>query len=166
MIRNFSNGNIKIKNLFNEINIIYFYFRPFIWFVFVNEFLFDFYLLEGESMLPTFEPYGNIVFVEKISNNKIWQKIFGFKKQYKRGEIVCAINPTNHNMNICKRIIYLEGDEVELKNGNKILIPPNNLWIEGDNKFNSMDSRKFGYISNHLILGRVLFTIWPNFKWL
>jgi len=154
----------KISNFFNELNIIYLYFRPFIWFVFINEFIFDFYMLEGESMIPTFEPYGNIVFVEKFSSNKIFQFIFPNYKLISTGDIVCVGNPTNHEMKLCKRIIHTEGDIVQLSNGDEIKIPPNNLWIEGDNKDNSFDSRKFGYIPKQLVLGKVVFLIWPKFK--
>lgn len=154
-----------LRKISSEINMIYLYFRPFVWFIFINEFIFDFYILEGESMLPTFEPFGNIVLLNKLTTNKYYMKLFGLKKkEYRKGEIVCVVNPTNHEMKICKRVIHLEGEEVELKNGNTITIPKNHVWVEGDNKANSMDSRKLGPIPKQMIIGRVPLQIWPKIR--
>jgi inner membrane protease subunit 1 len=153
----------QIKKLYVD----YLFLRPFIWLVFIDEFIFDFYLLEGESMLPTFDSYGNIVIVDKItSNNFLIKLIYGEsqKRTYKRGEIVCLNNPTTIDGKICKRIVHLEGDEVKLRNGNKITIPNNHVWVEGDNKENSYDSRSFGPIPLALVLGRVPVQIWPRLK--
>jgi type IV secretory pathway protease TraF len=44
------------------------------------------------------------------------------------------------------------------------MIPKNHIWIEGDNKFNSKDSRLFGPISNELVLGIVRYRVWPFIK--
>ena len=145
-------------------------------------------------MLPTFQPYGNIVIVEKLSTNKFLrnfinnfttvfnENIYTFKInksnfddnfskekpiiKYKKGEIICVQNPLDSTMKLCKRVIYLEGEEVTLRNGNVIQVPNNHIWVEGDNKENSLDSRRFGPISKHLVVGRVPCLIWPNFKYL
>jgi signal peptidase I len=150
------------KSTLVEIHSTYLYFRPFIWFIFINEFIFDFYLLEGESMMPTFDPYGNIVIVEKISVNNFLRR--NKKLNFEKGEIVCAVNPLDREMKICKRVLYNSGESVRLKNGDIIQIPENHIWIEGDNKQNSMDSRRFGPIPKTLILGRVPIQIWPKIK--
>jgi signal peptidase I len=172
-IKNFINYFKISKNVITEMHGTYLYFRPFIWFIFINEFIFDFYLLEGESMLPTFDAYGNIVIVEKISTNLFLRKFMnGYVKgksceintPYQKGEIVCVINPSDSDMKICKRIIYLEGEEVTLRNGNVIVVPKNHLWVEGDNKENSMDSRRFGPVPKQLVVGRVPIQIWPKIK--
>ena len=152
---------LKIKQIYVD----YLFLRPFIWLVFIDEFIFDFYLLEGESMLPTFDSYGNIVIVDKITSNNFLNKIISNKtRTYKRGEIVCLNNPTTVDGKICKRIIHLEGDEVKLRSGNIINIPKNHVWVEGDNKENSYDSRSFGPIPLALVLGRVPVQIWPRIK--
>ncbi len=172
-LRNFLGFFRITKDVVKECHHTYLYFRPFIWFIFINEFIFDFYLLEGESMLPTFDAYGNIVLVEKVSTNRSLRKLFGrcikgeqgnISTPFRRGEIVCVVNPTDTEMKICKRVIHLEGDEVTLRNGNVILIPKNHLWVEGDNKDNSLDSRRFGPVPKQLILGRVPVQVWPKFK--
>ena len=40
----------------------------------------------------------------------------------------------------------------------------NNIWVEGDNKVDSFDSRIFGPINNKLINGRILLALFPKFK--
>ena len=38
------------------------------------------------------------------------------------------------------------------------------IWIEGDNKKNSFDSRNFGWIKKEFIIGNVLIEIYPKMK--
>jgi inner membrane protease subunit 1 len=145
-----------IKKYFDKLHNGYLSIRFIVWFVFIHEFIFDFYQLEGESMLPTFDAYGDIVIVEKFSK-------FFKKKNYTKGEIVCLTNPINNSMSLCKRILYLEGETLTLTNGHEYKVPKNHIWVEGDNKDNSLDSRKFGAIPKQLIQGRVYMQIWPKY---
>jgi signal peptidase I len=139
-----------IKTFTKPVYSFYLDMRFIVWFMFLNEFIFEFFMLEGESMLPTFKQFGDIVLVNKLS------------RKYKKGDVVCVINPIENDMVMCKRIVYSEGEVVKLRNNNEIVIPKNHYWVEGDNKANSLDSRKFGAISKHLIKGRVMFQIWPK----
>ena len=150
---------MRIKFFLNHAYNSYLNFRFLVWFVFIHEFIFDFYQLEGESMIPTFNAFGDIVIVEKIS------KSIGTYKA-KKGEIICLTNPVNENMSLCKRIIHLEGETVQLSNGNEYVVPKNHIWVEGDNKSNSLDSRKFGAVPLQMIQGRVYFQIWPKLLYL
>lgn len=151
----------KIFNLqlefFKKCHQSYLYFRFLVWYIFLNEFIFDFFLLEGESMLPTFDAYGNIVIIDKLS-----YKFDAFK--FKRNDIVCLVNPVNPKMLMCKRIWKMENDVIfddgfQLERVNK-----NYIWVEGDNKENSLDSRKFGPVHKELIKGRVLMKVWPKLE--
>lgn len=144
------------KNIFKIIHKTYLDLRFLVWYIFLNEFVFDFYLLEGESMQPTFKSYGDIVFVDKLSKHST--------TDFKKGDIVSVINPINSDMKMCKRIVYKEGDKITFKNGNEIIVPKNHVWVEGDNKDNSLDSRKFGPISKHLIVGKIRMQVWPAIK--
>lgn len=146
------------SGFFNKCHQSYLYFRFLIWYIFVNEFVFDFFLLEGESMLPTFDAYGNIVIIDKLTPK------FSFLN-YKKGDVVCLLNPVNSKMFMCKRIIKTE-NEIILDDGiNKEFLRKNYFWVEGDNKENSLDSRKFGPIHKELIRGRVLMQVWPKVKY-
>jgi signal peptidase I len=41
------------------------------------------------------------------------------------------------------------------------LVPPGFYWVMGDNRPQSKDSRVFGPISKHLIVGRAFIRVWP-----
>jgi signal peptidase I len=150
---------MKLRNILNHTYNSYLNFRFLIWFVFIHEFIFDFYQLEGESMIPTFNAFGDIVVVEKVT------KSMGTFRA-RKGSIICITNPVNENMSLCKRILYLEGETVKLRNGNEYIVPKNHIWVEGDNKDNSLDSRKFGAVPLQLVQGRVFFQIWPKLSFL
>ena len=147
----------KYKRFWQITHETYLNFRFLVWYLFIHSYILDFHILEGESMYPTFQPYGDIVIVDKIT-----PRLLG--RGYKRGDIVCAINPVNNDINLCKRIHYFEGETVTFKNRNEVDVPPNHIWLEGDNKENSLDSRQFGPISRQMILGRVWIQIWPKFR--
>ena len=152
---------MKIKlnlGIFKKCHHSYIYFRFLVWYIFINEFVFDFFLLEGESMMPTFDSFGNIVIIDKFS--------YKLKNmQLKKGDIVCLINPINPKMFMCKRIKYFENDLIFKETESEEKIKLNYIWVEGDNSENSLDSRKFGPVHKELIKGRVLMQIWPRFKY-
>ena len=102
---------------------------------------------EGSSMEPTLFT-SNAILVEKFFYKRI--------RKIKRGDIIIAKSPIDSSIDICKRIIHLENDYVD-----NIKIPKNHVWIEGDNKNNSLDSRIHGPIPVSLIYGRVLFSLYP-----
>ncbi len=147
------------NRFFREYYDYYISLRFLVWYIFINEFLFEFFLLEGESMLPTFNTYGEIVVLDKF-----FYKFSRFK--LKKDDLVCSINPIKLDSFLCKRIIKVEGDEIYDKNDDERSekIKKNYIWIEGDNKDNSTDSRKFGPIHNELIRGRILLQVWPNVR--
>ncbi|KAF0686813.1 Aste57867_21410 [Aphanomyces stellatus] len=118
----------------------------------------DIVLCVGPSMLPTLNEHGDIVLLDKVTPH--WRKLHN-------GEIVIAKSPTNHRQTVCKRIIASEGETVALKhryNSSKIelkTVPKGHVWLEGDNKHDSHDSRYYGPVPYAMIQGRVLLRIWP-----
>ena len=42
-----------------------------------------------------------------------------------------------------------------------VKVPDGHIWVEGDNPWNSNDSRNYGAIPASLIVGRVVCRIWP-----
>jgi len=48
--------------------------------------------------------------------------------------------------------------------GHSIRVPPNAMWVEGDNKFASKDSRHYGPVSRNLVVYRAMARIQPDFK--
>ena len=73
----------------------------------------------------------------------IIQSFFYKKKSgIKKGDIIISKSPVKPEIDICKRVQHIEGEIVY-----GIKIPRNHIWIEGDNKDNSFDSRHHG---NHI----------------
>lgn len=70
-------------------------------------------------------------------------------------------SPSDPKMFICKRIIGMPGDKVKVNLFNNEIVPRGYIWLEGDNKHNSTDSRTYGPVPQGLVRGRVLCRIWP-----
>ena len=91
---------------------------------------------------------------------------------------------TSANEDLIKRVIALEGDAVEISdnqvlvNGEAIpepylnpgtlmadmaetIIPPGHIWVMGDNRNASSDSRVFGPIEINDVVGEAIVRIWP-----
>lgn len=131
-------------------------------------------------MQPTLEDR-NILLIEKISLR------FG---KLQRGDIVTVNVPEfldQGRETIIKRIIALENDTVEIKEGrvfvngkeleenyivgsmtrsmdsryDNVTVPKGHIYILGDNRNNSMDSRMRGPIDIKKVSGKVLVRIFP-----
>lgn len=136
--------------------------------------------VSGPSMEPTLET-GHILIVEKITQR------FGTLKQ---GDIVSLYVPEQLDegkKNIIKRIVALEGDRVEIKDGtvyvNKkrlddsfltekytpaytqeysdLVVPKGCVFVLGDNRTNSKDSRMMGPIPVDRVMGKTFVRLFP-----
>ena len=103
---------------------------------------------EGKSMEPTLQDSSMIIV------DKLFYKYRGIR----RGDVIIAQSMVNPAMDICKRVALMEG---EMTHETNLKIPKNHIWIEGDNKHNSYDSRHHGPIPLCLVKGRVLFSLYP-----
>ncbi|KAI3456046.1 hypothetical protein Pfo_012709 [Paulownia fortunei] len=114
--------------------------------------------LLGPSMLPTFND-GNIVLTERITSRlgKVgW------------GDVVLIRSPDNPRKVVAKRVKGVEGDVVSYLLDPKksdeqktVVVPKGHVWIEGDNIYNSYDSRQFGPVPYALIHSRIFLVVWP-----
>ncbi|GMK38108.1 signal peptidase I [Paenibacillus sp. CCS19] len=117
------------------------------------------------------------------------QRLFEDKLSYhitepKRGEIV-IINSKEEHRNLVKRVIALPGETIDFRDGavfvndvkldepytkgqsypnnfkTPYMVPDDHVFVLGDNRERSEDSRVFGAVSYADIDGRVLFRVWP-----
>eukprot|EP01080_Neovahlkampfia_damariscottae_P002853 gene2853-4696_t len=82
-----------------------------------------------------------------------------FKKKYDINDLIIFRKP-NENILVVKRISGLSGDIVHY-DGESTMIPKGKLWVEGDNKNNSIDSFDYGPISKGLVIGNPILIIHP-----
>jgi signal peptidase I len=133
------------------------------------------YRVEGESMLPNFHT-GEMVLVNKF--------IYKVRAPHP-GEVVVLDDPLNPQRQLIKRVIALPGETVTIKedrvyiNGrplaedyiNKellkgetlgpVTVPAANVFVMGDNRGNSSDSRRIGPIPITKLEGKALLRYWP-----
>ncbi len=107
----------------------------------------------------------------------------------RRGEVVVFRYPLNPGKDFVKRVVGLPTETVELRDGVVLInsepikelyptalaggdrgctnnygpqkIPLEQLFVLGDNRCNSEDSRFFGFVPKANIVGRALFVYWP-----
>lgn len=132
------------------------------------------FYIPSQSMEPTLVP-GDRVLVSKF--------IYRFTEP-KIGEIIVFVAPNDENRDFIKRIVALENDTVEVKDGrlyvnNKLSkgnyktmpgdysnwgpqkIGEDHVFVMGDNRPNSMDGRVFGPLPKKNILGKAFMVYWP-----
>jgi signal peptidase I len=132
--------------------------------------------VEGPSMEP------NLWAGEKVLIGKVE---YYFSKP-KRGDIVIVRFP-DRNEDIIKRVIATEGERISVSGGSvfingvklvepytqapadrdstELTVPPGMIFVMGDNRNNSHDSRDVGPIPLTDVLGRAYTIVWPLDKW-
>ncbi len=150
-------------------------------FLLIQTFVAQPYEVEQQSMETTLEP-GQYVLVDKLTPRF---------SDYKRGDIIvfhapASADPTG-TQNFIKRVIGVGGETVEIHDGHvfvngtqinepyldegvlttaptgagKWTLQKDQLFVLGDNRENSRDSRSFGPISTSSVLGRAWLRYWP-----
>ncbi|XP_062917699.1 mitochondrial inner membrane protease subunit 1 isoform X2 [Mobula hypostoma] len=114
------------------------------------EYLGEIVMCSGPSMEPTLKA-SDVIISEKLSRHFY---------RIEKGDVIIAVSPNDPKMNICKRVIGLEGDKIYTSGPldafkTQRYVPRGHVWLEGDNLQNSTDSRNYGPIPYALIKGRV-----------
>jgi signal peptidase I len=136
--------------------------------------------VKGASMVPTFST-GDYIFTSKIT-----YKI----RSIQRGDVVVFKEPKRSEIEYIKRVIGLPGDQVMvrsgivylnnvplqenyinlstplqpfgfLQEGIPVVVPPDHIFVMGDNREVSSDSREFGPIRISSLIGQVFYRYFP-----
>lgn len=131
--------------------------------------------IPSESMEHTID-VGDRILVNRVAYR------FG---SIKRGDIVVFLSPSEPGVDIVKRVIAIGGDTIEVRRGQvilndvpqyepyvnpgdtssfaKITIPPGNVFVMGDNRSNSQDSRfmRPPWLPEDNIIGKAFLIYWP-----
>lgn len=148
---------------------------------FLRTFVFSAYEIPSGSMEETIMT-GDLVFTEKVSY---------YTGSPKQGDIVTFDDPLVSNRTLIKRVVATGGQTVNLVDGKVVVdgveldepytegkrsdpfaktavsisypytVPEGCLWVMGDNRTNSQDSRYFGAIDASTVTGHAVFTYWP-----
>ena len=141
---------------------------------FIRSYIIHPFLIPTTSMEPTIR-IGDNLLIEKVS--------YRFRSP-KSGEIVVLDNPSGDGRKIIKRVIGCAGDHIKVTDDGHVIIneepleesyarytdigqafnydvPEGTVFVLGDNRGNSQDSRWFGPIPINTIIGKAVFRHWP-----
>ncbi|MGL5150566.1 MAG: signal peptidase I [Clostridium sp.] len=167
----------KIRNYFGVSSLFKAFIGPLIIsliFSFTFMYFFEITIVDGVSMEGTLHDSDKLLVSKKSYSDSI--------PKYK--DIIIIKHKTDIHDFIVKRVIGLPGQTIEIKNnevfidGNKleedyikeeikncsdmiVKIPENTVFVMGDNRNNSGDSRDIGVIPIEKIEGKVVFSLWP-----
>ncbi len=141
--------------------------------LFINAFLAQATVVRGQSMEPTLHDNERVI-VEKIS-----YRLMGGPH---RGDVVVLRLEGAHDM-LIKRVVALPGETVAVQGGQVFvdgmplteswavrqggpdypptLVPEGHVFVMGDNRSHSNDSRSFGPVPLKNIIGHAVFIYWP-----
>ena len=95
----------------------------------------------------------DIVLVDRLSI-----RFHSFDEDYLRNKIVICRDPRNPDSLVCKRVTWTSSDS-----GFLTRIPKGSVYLMGDARNNSKDSRDYGPVPIGLIQGVALYKLWPSF---
>jgi signal peptidase I len=144
----------------------------------VQAFLIKPFTIHQVSMEPTLDE-GDRILINRV--------VYHFRDP-KNGDIIVFHSPVTAGEDLVKRVIGVGGDRIAVRNGklyiNGVLqnepylleqrmagdypettIPEGQLFVMGDNRNNSGDSRFFGPIDEKLVLGCAFVVYWPIKHW-
>lgn len=139
----------------------------------IRSFFFEVYRVEGASMESTLHT-GDRVLVNK------WLYLW---RMPEKGEVIVFQYPKDPSRDFIKRVVAVSGDTVEIREGKVFvngellqevastltdretwaphLVEPDTVWVLGDNRSNSDDSRYFGSVHRTQIRGMAFYRVWP-----
>ncbi|MGH9152026.1 MAG: signal peptidase I, partial [Acidimicrobiales bacterium] len=143
----------------------------------IKTYLVQAFYIPSPSMEPT------LMIQDRVLVNKLSYRLHDVN----RGDVVVFERPPNESgtiRDLIKRVIGLSGDTVEGRDGDVYVngrelnepylpagtvtsqfgpekVPHGYVWVMGDNRANSSDSRVFGAVDEDRIVGRAFVRVWP-----
>jgi signal peptidase I len=123
---------------------------------------------------PTTTWHEPMIPVNELPSEGAWRRLWTrLTTGVSVGDVVVVQHPDRIGT-VCKRVVGLPGDVVtkpsmrkqvtqrlQRRRSGLMVIPDGHIWVEGDNPWNSSDSRSYGSVPAALIVGRVLMRVWP-----
>ncbi len=132
--------------------------------------------VDGTSMEPNLHT-GEYVIINK----------FAYKLgKVNPGDVIVFHFPGDPSQEYIKRVVGLPGDTVQVSNGRIFVngslaqesyiatrpdyqgtwvVPPDSLFVLGDNRNNSSDSHSWGSVPFNYVIGKAVFIYWPPDQW-
>lgn len=139
----------------------------------IRTFVVAVFVVEGRSMVATMHDG------ERLLVNRF---IYRFRTPH-QGEIIVFRYPRQPDRDFIKRVVAVAGDKVEIRAGkvyvnDKLMpeaptvradtrdappavVPPDSVWVLGDNRGGSEDSRFFGEVPLDHVKGQAFLRFWP-----
>ncbi len=162
-----------------EFGVLHFLFIPafclILAFGVIRPFVAEIFYVPSESMEPTFEAGDQILALKFV---------YRFVEP-RRGDLIVFDSPEQGGGTTTKRLVGLPGDAVEVRDGvlsvngkpqrepyvnyrrtdgnffGPRIVPRGQVFVMGDNRPNSRDSRSFGTVPDANISGKVVLRFWP-----
>jgi signal peptidase I len=147
----------------------------------INLFLAQATRVYGQSMEPNLHTDQRLI-VEKLSYNRYLRQYLQLQGPQRGDVVVIRLDSQNGEL-LIKRIVGLPGDLVEIHDGQVFvngqpllepyltgvtsgfygptIVPPLHIFVLGDNRSFSNDSRNFGTIPLKNVIGKAWFSYWP-----
>ncbi len=139
----------------------------------IRTFFVEVYLVFGPSMEPS------LYEGERVLVNKLAYRL----REPRSGEVVVFAEPGGKNRSLVKRVVGISGQKLEVRSGSVFLdgemvrehyvispsedtVPPQTIdegkiFVMGDNRSNSVDSRYFGPVAVDAVRGKAFLVFWP-----
>lgn len=143
--------------------------------LFIRQFIVEMYVVDGPSMRPT------LLSEERLVVNKFVYRV----RNPERGEIIVFKYPRDTSRDFIKRVIAVPGDTIKIEDGRvyvnrelkdepyilektlsdypEATVPEGHIFVMGDNRNNSEDSRfaDVGFVPYELVKGKAVLVFWP-----
>lgn len=141
--------------------------------MFVRAFVVESFVVEGPSMEPTLYDHERLL---------VFKPLYRVSEPH-RGDVIVFRYPADPRRDFVKRVLARGGETIEIRSGQVYVdgelvdepyladvgsssmppleVLPGQLFVMGDNRSNSEDSRQFGFVPMRYVKGKAFLVYWP-----